>query len=82
MEQRLSESRYPSICQGLIKYKFSNAFTAKKKKKKLKQNKKLSSWPSSLGEINKTKFPSIFKKAQYIYIQMILFFLTKKKSET
>ncbi len=70
MEQRLFESRYPSICQGLIKYKLSNAFTAKKKKKRKKE---LSSWPSSLNEINKTKFLSVFKKAQYIHIQMILF---------
>lgn len=31
--------------------------------------------------MNKTKFLSIFKKAQYIHIQMILFFLNKEKKK-
>lgn len=80
MEQRLSESRYPSICQGLIKYKLFKCLYSKKIQNP-KNKIKLSSWPSSLDEINKTKFLSIFKKAQYIHIQMILlfFFLNKEK---
>lgn len=75
MEQQLIELHYPSICQGLIKYKLSNAFTAKNQKRN-----KLSSWPSSL-EMNKTKFLSRFKKAQYIHIQMILFFFLKQRKK-